>query len=125
MANGVAKIFPSQSFTIRLVNTSMNIRRLPMWMVLGHALPHATAMAALIEDLEVVKVPGTSTTPQSGSLKDFTAGDYGQEEKKCLRWSMGYKGIRRLYRTARMLKAMPGEKRCSLVTYEVRIVSKY
>jgi hypothetical protein len=82
MANGVAKIFPSQSFTIRLVNTSMNIRRLPMWMVLGHALPHATAMAALIEDLEVVKVPGTSTTPQSGSLKDFTAGDYGQEREE-------------------------------------------
>jgi hypothetical protein len=48
-----------------------------------------------------------------------------KKEKNCLRWSMDYKGIRRLCRTARMLKAMPGEKRCSWVTYQVKIVTKY
>jgi hypothetical protein len=40
MANGVAEILPTQSFTVRVVNTSMKIRRLPKGMVLGHALPH-------------------------------------------------------------------------------------
>jgi hypothetical protein len=50
MANGVAVILPTQPFTVRVVNTSMKIRRLPKGMVLGHALPHPTAMVALIED---------------------------------------------------------------------------
>jgi hypothetical protein len=31
-----------------------------------------------------------------------------KKEKNCLRWSMGYKGILHLYRTARMFKAIPG-----------------
>jgi hypothetical protein len=79
MANGVAEILPNQPFTIRVVNTSMKIRRLPKGMVLGHAVPYPTEMAALIEDSEVVKVPWTSTTPPSGAVKDFTAGDHGQE----------------------------------------------
>jgi hypothetical protein len=78
MANGVAEILPNQPFLIRVANTSMKIRRLPKGMVLGHDLPHPTAMAALIEDSEVVKVSGTSTTPPSGALKDFIAADNGQ-----------------------------------------------
>jgi hypothetical protein len=89
MANGVAEIFPNQPIHIRVVNTSMKIRRLPKGIVLCHALPLPTAIAAFIEDSEVLKVPGTSTTPPSGALKDFTAGDYGKKEKNSLRWSMG------------------------------------
>ena len=50
MANGVAEILPNQPFTVRVVNTSTKIRRLPKAMVLGHALPHPTAMVTLIED---------------------------------------------------------------------------
>jgi hypothetical protein len=38
MANGVAEILPTHPFTVRVVNTSMKIRRLPKGMVLGHAL---------------------------------------------------------------------------------------
>jgi hypothetical protein len=82
MANGVAEILPNKPFPIRVVNTSMKTRRLPKGMVLGHALPHPTAMAALIEDSEYVKVSGTSTTPPSGALKDFTAGDHGLEREE-------------------------------------------
>jgi hypothetical protein len=48
-----------------------------------------------------------------------------KKEKNCLRWSMGYKGIRHLHVTARMLMAIPGEKRCSWVTKQVKIVTKY
>jgi hypothetical protein len=44
--------------------------------------------------------------------------------KNCLRWSMGYKGIRHLYLPARMSKAYSGEKRFSWVTYQVKIVTK-
>jgi hypothetical protein len=36
----------------------------------------------LIEESEVVKVPGTSTTTPSEALKDFTAGDHGQEREE-------------------------------------------
>jgi hypothetical protein len=36
MANGVAEILPNQPFTIRVVNCSMKIRRLPKEMVLGY-----------------------------------------------------------------------------------------
>jgi hypothetical protein len=78
MANGGAKFLPNQPFTIRVVNTSMKIRRLTKGMVLGHALPHPTAMVALIADSEVVGAPGRSTTPPSGAPKDFTADDHGQ-----------------------------------------------
>jgi hypothetical protein len=49
MSNGLAESLPNQPFTIRVVKTSMKIRRLPKGMVLGHALPHQTAMVALIE----------------------------------------------------------------------------
>jgi hypothetical protein len=91
MANGVAEIFPNQPFTIRVVNTSMKIRQLPKGMVLGHSLPHPTAMAALIEDSEVANVPGTSTTPPSGALKDFTAGDHGQEREELSPMEYGLK----------------------------------
>jgi hypothetical protein len=57
MANGVAEILRTQPFTVRVVNTLMKIRRLPKGMVLGHALPHPTAMVALIEDLDVSEDP--------------------------------------------------------------------
>jgi hypothetical protein len=57
MANGVAEILPNQPFTVRVVNTSTKARRLPKRMVLGHALPHPTAMVALIEDLDVSEDP--------------------------------------------------------------------
>jgi hypothetical protein len=50
MANGVAEILSNQPFAIRVVNTLMKIRRLLKGIVLGHALPHPTAMAALIEE---------------------------------------------------------------------------
>jgi hypothetical protein len=53
MANGVAENLPTQPFTVRVVNNSMKIRRLPKGMVLGHALPHPTAMVALIKDQDV------------------------------------------------------------------------
>ena len=62
MANGVAEIWPNQPFTVRVVNTSMKTRRLPKGMILGHALPHPTAMVALIEYPEVAQA-GTSTPP--------------------------------------------------------------
>jgi hypothetical protein len=78
MANGFAEILPNHPLPIRVANTSMKIRLLPKGMVLGHVLPHPTAMAAFIEDSQVLKVSGTSTTPPSGALKDFTAGDNGQ-----------------------------------------------
>jgi hypothetical protein len=70
----------------------MKIRRLPKGMVLGHALPHPTAMAAFIEYSEVAKVPGTSTTPPSGALKDFTAGDHGQEREELSPMEYGLQG---------------------------------
>jgi hypothetical protein len=57
MANGVAEIFPNQPFTLRVINTSTKTRRLPKRMVLGHALPHPTAMVALIEDQDVSEDP--------------------------------------------------------------------
>jgi hypothetical protein len=57
MANGVAEILTTQPFTVRVVNTLMKIRRLPKGMVLGHALPHHTAMVALIEDPDVSEDP--------------------------------------------------------------------
>jgi hypothetical protein len=79
MANGMAEIFSNPAFPILVVNTLMKIRRLPKGMVLGHALPHPMAMVALIEYSEILEVPGTSTTPPSGDMKDFTAGDHGQE----------------------------------------------
>jgi hypothetical protein len=44
MENGVAEILPNQPFTIRVVNTSMKIRRLQKGMVLGHALTHPTGL---------------------------------------------------------------------------------
>jgi hypothetical protein len=92
MANGVAEILPNQPFPIRVVNASMKIRRLPKGMVLGHALPHPTAMAALIEDPKVVKLPGISTTPPSGALKDFTAGDNGQGREELPPMEYGLQG---------------------------------
>jgi hypothetical protein len=55
-------------------------------------LPHPTAIAALIEDLEVSNVPGTSTTPPSGALKDFTAGDHGQEREELSSMEYGLQG---------------------------------
>jgi hypothetical protein len=48
MANGVDEILPNQPFPIRVVNNSMKICRLPKGMVLVHALPHPTAIVALI-----------------------------------------------------------------------------
>jgi hypothetical protein len=48
---------PNQPFSIRVVNTSMKIRRLPKGMVICHALPHPTAMVALIEDQDVSEDP--------------------------------------------------------------------
>ena len=77
MANGVAEIWPNQPFTVRVVNTSMKTRRLPKGMILGHALPHPTAMVALIEDPEVAQAE-TSTPPPSEISKDYTAGDHGR-----------------------------------------------
>jgi hypothetical protein len=75
MANRVAEIWPNQPFTVRVINTSMKIHRLPKGMVLGHALPHPTSMMALIEDTDVVDVPETETPPSS---QDFTVGDQEQ-----------------------------------------------
>jgi hypothetical protein len=48
MANGVAEILPTQPFTVRVVNTSMKIRRLPKGMVLDHVLLHPTEIVSLI-----------------------------------------------------------------------------
>jgi hypothetical protein len=92
MANGVAEILPNQPFTIWVVNTSMKVCLLPSGMFLGQAIPQPTAMAALIEDSEVTKVQGTSTTPTSGALKDFTAGDHGQEREVLLPMEYGLQG---------------------------------
>jgi hypothetical protein len=60
----------------------MKVRRLPKGMVLGHALPHPTAMIAFIADPKVAEAPGTSTSPLSGTPKDFTAGYHGQEREE-------------------------------------------
>jgi hypothetical protein len=87
MANGVAEIWPNQPFSVRVVNTSMKIYRLPKGMVLGHDMPHPTSMVALIVDTDVVDVPETATPPPSS--QDFTVGDQEQVRKNCLRWSMG------------------------------------
>jgi hypothetical protein len=57
MANGVAEILPNQPFTVRVVNTSTKTRRLPKGMVLGHAIPHPTAILARIEDPDVSEDP--------------------------------------------------------------------
>jgi hypothetical protein len=38
---------------------------------------------------------------------------------------MDFKRIHPLYLIVRMSKAIPGEKRCSWVTYQVKIVTKY
>jgi hypothetical protein len=86
MANGVAEIWPNQPFTVRMVNTSMKIHRLPKGMVLGHALTHPTSMTTLIADTDVVGVPETETLPSS---QDFTVGDQEQVRANFLRWSMG------------------------------------
>jgi hypothetical protein len=75
MANGVAEIWPHQPFTVRVVNTSTKIHRLPKGMVLGHALPHPTSMMALIADTDVVGVPETETPPSS---QDSTVGNQEQ-----------------------------------------------
>jgi hypothetical protein len=80
MANGVAEIWPNQPFTVRVVNNSMNIHRLPKGMVLGHALPHPTSMVALIADTDVVDVPERETPPPSS--QDFTVDDQEQVREK-------------------------------------------
>jgi hypothetical protein len=87
MVNGVAEIWPNQPFTVRVVNTSMKIHRLPKGMVLGHDLPHPTSMVALIADTDVVDVPEAATPPPSS--QDFTVGDQEQVRENFLRWSMG------------------------------------
>jgi hypothetical protein len=71
MANGAAEILPTQPFTVRVVNTLLKIRRLPKGMVLGHALPHPTAMVALIEDPDV--------------SEDSTDGDMNAQKKNYIR----------------------------------------
>jgi hypothetical protein len=75
MANGVAEILPNQPFTVRVVNTSVNIRRLPKGMVLGHALPHSTAMVALIEDPDVSE--GPTDGDKEHARKELSPMDYG------------------------------------------------
>jgi hypothetical protein len=79
MANIVAEIWPNQPFTVRVVNTSMKIHKLPKGVVLGHALPHPTSMVALIADTDVVDVPEKATSPSS---QDFTVGDLEQVREK-------------------------------------------
>jgi hypothetical protein len=80
MANGVAEIWPNQPFTVRVVNTLMNIHRLPNGMVHGHALPHPTSIIALIADTDVLDVPEIQTPPPSSH--DFTVGDQEQVREK-------------------------------------------
>ena len=48
-----------------------------------------------------------------------------EQAKNCLRWSMGYKEVRRLCLTARTPKGIPGKKRCSWVTYRMKVVSRF
>jgi hypothetical protein len=76
MANGVAEIFPTQPFTVRVVNTSLKIRRLPKGMVLGHALPHPTAMVALIEDTDVSEDPTDGDNERT--RKELSPMEYGK-----------------------------------------------
>jgi hypothetical protein len=80
MPNGVAEICPNQPFTIRAVNNSMKIHRLPKGMGLGHALPHPTSMVSLISDTDVVGVLEIATLPPSS--QDFTVGDQEQVREK-------------------------------------------
>jgi hypothetical protein len=75
MANGVVEIWPNQPFTVRVVNTSMKIHRLPKGMVLSHTLPHPASMVALIADTDAVDVPETETPPSS---QYYTVGDQEQ-----------------------------------------------
>jgi hypothetical protein len=75
MANGVAEIFPTQPFTVRVVNTLLKIRRLPKGMVLGHALPHPTAMVALIEDPDVSEDPTDGDNERA--RKELSPMEYG------------------------------------------------
>ena len=91
MANGVAEIWPNQPFTVRVVNTSMKTRRLPKGMILGHALPHPTAMVALIEDPEVAQAE-TSTPPPSEISKDYTVGDHGRAGEELSPMEYGLQG---------------------------------
>jgi hypothetical protein len=111
MANGVAEILPTQPFTVRVVNTSFNIHRLPKGMVLGHALPHPTAMVALIEDPDVSEDP--------------TDGDNEHARKNYLRWSMGFKRTRRRYPTAPTSRGILGRRPCNWTTYQRHIVQRY
>jgi Reverse transcriptase (RNA-dependent DNA polymerase) len=78
MANGVAEILPTQPFTVRVVNTSLKIRRLPKGMVLGHALPHPTAMVALIEDPEASEDPTDGDNEHA--RKELSPMEYGLQK---------------------------------------------
>jgi hypothetical protein len=75
MANGVAEILPTQPFTVWVVNTSLKIRWLPKGMVLGHALPHPTAMVALIEDPDVSEDPTDGDNERA--RKELNPMEYG------------------------------------------------
>jgi hypothetical protein len=50
MANGIADILPSQSFPVKVINTSQLERVLPKGMVLGSAMPHPKGIVALVEE---------------------------------------------------------------------------
>jgi hypothetical protein len=49
MANGVAEILPMQPFPVRLINTSDRERKLPKWMIDGHALSHPLGIVAVAD----------------------------------------------------------------------------
>jgi hypothetical protein len=99
MVNSVAEILPNRPLTIRVVNKSMKIRRLPKGTVLGHALPHPTAMVALIED------PDVSEDPPEVMMNT--------PDKNYLRWSMGFRGIRRHYAIAPISMGILGRRPCN------------
>jgi hypothetical protein len=85
MANGVAEIRPNQPFTVRVVNTSMKIHRLPKGMVLGHALPHPTSMMALIADTDVVAYRRQKLRHR----RRISPSVIKNKLQNCLRWSIG------------------------------------
>jgi hypothetical protein len=64
MANGVAEVIPGQAFLVRVVNTSLQDRKLPKGMILGLALPHPTGIVTLA-DLQV-------TSPESDSRRSLS-----------------------------------------------------
>jgi hypothetical protein len=111
MAHGVADILPTQPFTVRVVNTSMKIRRLPKGMVIGHALPHPSAMVALIEDPDVSEDP--TDCDNEHARKELSPMDYGLQ------------GTRRRYPTAPMSRGILGMRPCNWTTYQWQIVQRY